>query len=341
MSLERGDSDEWQVLWEHQVVEPSLNANSVLDVTPIQAARGDITGADGLKLVTDRPVFRLGIDRGQVPAGQAGSSAAALARLVDIDVAPYVKQVEAAGDAAFVEAITYRKDDVPAGVVRDYDAIKGALAVSDEVPLAPTREFAAPILGTVGEVTAEMIDADPERYETGDVAGLSGLQARYDEQLQGTAGVVVNAVGSDGKEREVVRMGGKPGEGLELTLDERLQSEAEAVLSDVSPVSALVAIRPSDGAILAAANGPGNNGQNVATFGQYAPGSTFKSVSSLALLRRGVTPDTPVECPVTIDVDGRDFENYDDYPAGGTGRIPFRTALANSCNTAFIDERRG
>ena len=39
-----------------------------------------------------------------------------------------------------------------------------------------------------------MIEKDPDRYQAGDVAGLSGLQARYDDQLRGTPGVVVDAV---------------------------------------------------------------------------------------------------------------------------------------------------
>ena len=122
-------------------------------------------------------------------------------------------------------------------------------------------------------------------------------------------------------------------------MDLDLQVAAESLLAGVGPASAIVAIRPSDGAILAAANGPGTNGYNMATFGQFAPGSTFKSVSSLALLRAGLSPDTTVSCTPTIVVDGKSFKNYDDYPSGGIGQIPFRTALANSCNTAFISER--
>ena len=130
-------------------------------------------------------------------------------------------------------------------------------------------------------------------------------------------------------------MRGKP---LELTLDARLQQDAERLLAGVGPASAVVALRPSTGAILAAANGPGNNGYNMATFGQFAPGSTFKSVTSLALLRAGLSPDTPVPCTATISVDGKSFKNYSDYPSGGLGRIPLRTAVANSCNTAFISQ---
>ena len=37
-------------------------------------------------------------------------------------------------------------------------------------------------------------------------------------------------------------------------------------------------------------------------------------------------------------MDGKEFTNYDDYPSGALGNIPLRTALANSCNTAFISQ---
>ncbi|WP_134740479.1 penicillin-binding transpeptidase domain-containing protein [Nocardioides sp. 503] len=330
--------DEWQVVWTRELVEPTLGESTTLDLTPVRAPRGDILGARGLKIVTPRDVVRLGIDRGQVPKAQAGASARRLARLVGIDVAPFVKQVTGAGELAFVEAIVYRADEVPERVGDGYEQIPGARALGDDVPLAPSREFAAPILGTVGEVTAEMVAEEPERYQPGDQAGLSGLQSRYDEQLQGTPGAVVNAVGSDGKERELFRVDGAPGKPLKLTMDLDLQIEAELLLRDVGPSSAIVALRPSNGDLLVAANGPGTGGQNIATFGQFAPGSTFKAASALALLRAGVTPDTPVPCTTTITVDGKRFKNYSDYPASAIGRIPLRTALANSCNTAFISQ---
>lgn len=330
--------DEWRATWSRDLVEPSLRKATVLDITPIGSNRGPIVGADGFALVTDRPVVRFGIDRSQVPAARAGDSARRLAQLVDVDVAPYVKQVEAAGDQAYVEAIVFRQAEVPAEVSRGYRGIPGAIAIDDEIPLAPSREFAAPILGSVGEVTAEMIEENPDEYQIGDRAGLSGLQARYDEQLQGTDGAVVNAVASDGMERELFRVEGAPGTALVLTMNERLQTIAERELAGVGPASALVAIRPSTGAILAAANGPGTDGYNVATFGQAAPGSTFKAVSSLALLRSGLRPDSVVPCTATVVVDGKRFENYDDYPSGALGQIPLRTAVANSCNTAFIAE---
>ncbi len=331
--------DAWQVAWEPAVVEPSLRAGGRLDLTGVTAERGQVLGAGGQPIVTDRPVTRFGIDKSAVPAARAVQSARQLASLLELDAAAYASRVKQAGDAAFVEAVVLRRDEVPPAVGGGYGQVKGALAIRDTLPLAPTRDFAAPILGTVGEPTAEMVEEDPERYAVGQQVGLSGLQLRYDEQLVGTPGVVVTRVSSDGKEKELFREDAAPGLPLELTLDVGMQTTAERLLADVGPASALVAIRPSTGAILAAANGPGTEGYNMATFGQFAPGSTFKSVSSLALLRSGLGPDAATTCPPTVTVDGKQFENYDDYPSSGLGEIPFRTALANSCNTAFIAER--
>jgi hypothetical protein len=71
--------DEWQVVWQPSVIEADLGEDDALDLTPIAAKRGAIVGARGVKLVTDRPVIRFGIDRGQVAAKKAGASARRLA----------------------------------------------------------------------------------------------------------------------------------------------------------------------------------------------------------------------------------------------------------------------
>lgn len=334
--------DDWSVVWSPSIVEPSLADGERLDLVTLAPRRGDVLGADGLAVVTQRPVVRFGIDRSQVGTARAVEGARSLAALLDVDAKSFAERVESAGEAQFVEAITFRRDDVPPAVAQGYDEIPGALAVPGELALAPTRDFAAPILGSVGPVTAEMVEESPETYRPGDVAGTSGLQARYDDRLRGTPGVSVDvlpAQGEDAEAREVFRAEPTPGEPLRTSLDLDLQQAAEQVLADVGPPSALVAIDPGTGAILAAANGPGTGGTNLATYGQAAPGSTFKTVSSLALLRAGLSPDSAVECPATTTVDGREFGNYSDYPASAVGRITLRQAVAQSCNTAFITER--
>ncbi len=330
---------EWALVWERSVVEPSLEAKEVLESTTLPSDRGDITGAGGEVIVTERPVLRLGINRVQVATdAEAVPAARYLAEAVGIDVAPYVDAVKAAGDRSFVEAIIYRKGEVPAGLLEEASDVEGVHIVRDDIALAPTREFAAPILGRVGAVTEEIMEDNPGVYDIGDIAGVSGLQARYDEQLRGAPGRMVEArdPSSTKKARTLWQVDAVDGDKLALTLDVGLQETAESLLADVRPASALVAVRPSDGAILAAANGPGTEGLNLATYGQFPPGSTFKIVTSLALLRSGLTPDSTVDCSPTVTVDGKQFKNYDDYPSSGLGDIPLRTALANSCNTAMI-----
>ena len=327
----------WQVAWAPSVVEPSLVEGENLGVSAVLADRGDVLGAGGQPIITERQVSRVGIDKTQLGGADPLVSARALAQLVGIDAGPYAKAVKAAGAQAFIEAITFRREELPPAVETGVAAITGARIVSADLPLGPTRDFAAPLLGKVGEVTAEIIQEHPE-YHPGDLAGLSGLEARYDERLRGTPGVVVQAVPDKGNPRELFRTEATPGDPLVLSLDVGLETKAEELLAGVGPASALVAIRPSTGEILAAANGPGTGGQNLATFGQAAPGSTFKIVSSLALLRAGLTPNSVVPCTRTITVDGKEFKNYSDYPTSALGEIPLKTALANSCNTAFISQ---
>ena len=63
--------------------------------------------------MTNRPVVEVGVDRSQASQAEAVAAAEQVAAATGIDAAPYVKQVRAAGDKAFVKAITYRADEVP------------------------------------------------------------------------------------------------------------------------------------------------------------------------------------------------------------------------------------
>ncbi len=333
--LERGDDDLWRVRLEPGLL--GLTGKQRLDLDTEQPRRAAILGADSKKIVVERPVLRFGIDKTRVGAAGQPEAARTLARIVDVDAADLASRVKAAAPKAFVEAIVLREADAVQAVA-SIGAIEGAVALEDTLPLAPTRDFARPLLGTVGDVTAELIEKSDGSYEIGDQAGLSGLQSRYEEQLRGTPGLIVQAVAGAKKQR-LYRVPATPGEPLRTTLDLSLQAKAEQVLAGVGPASAIVALQASTGDILAAASGAGSGGYSTATVGQYAPGSTFKIVSSLALLREGLTPTGTVTCPATTVVDGKTFKNYDDYPSNRLGRITLRAAVANSCNTAFITQR--
>ena len=155
------DGDAWLVRWDPALVESSLKPGERLVETAIKPERGAILGADGKAIVTQRPVLRVGIDKSTLKGDEAKRSASSLAQLVDVDAKAYVKQVTAAGPKAFVQAIVYRRNEVPAPVLGGLSGIKGARAISDRLPLAPTKDFANAILGTVGPATAELVkDSD-------------------------------------------------------------------------------------------------------------------------------------------------------------------------------------
>jgi len=332
-------SGSWQVRWSPFLIAPDLLAGETLKLRRQSAQRATVLGAGGAVLVEPRPVLRLGIDKTKVDAAGQDASARQLAALLGIDVEAYAKRVAAAGAQAFVEGLIVRAEQ-PGVDLTAAGQIPGELQVATSLQLAPSRRFARAILGTSGPATAEIVEASNGQIVADDVTGLSGLERQYDEQLRGLPAVTVVVTAPDGTtQRDLFTLPGAPGTPLATTLDPTLQDGAETVLEAVGPASAIVAIRASTGQVLAAASGPGSAGYSTATLGIVAPGSVFKVVSSLALLRAGLTPASEVTCPTSIAVDGRTFENFPGYPGAANGTITLQTAVANSCNTAFIGAR--
>ncbi|WP_197517563.1 penicillin-binding transpeptidase domain-containing protein [Microbacterium karelineae] len=340
-TLTDGD-DAWILEWDPSLVADGLEAGERIELTREHPERAEILGADDEVLVTERPVTRYGLDKSWIDEDQVASSAEAIAEAVGIDPDEFAARAEQMGELAFVEAIVLRPEGAAERVADGYAEIPGANAVDDTMLLAPTREFARDLLGSVGEATAEIIEASEGEIREGDQVGLSGVQAAYDEELRGTPAITISAVsgeGDDAERRDLISWDAEEADPLVTTLDVDMQNRADAVLADVAGTSALVAIRPSSGEILAASDGPASEIPNAATAGQYAPGSTFKVATALALLRAGAAPGDVVTCAATVTVDGYAFHNYDDYPAGATGDITLREAIANSCNTALIGQR--
>lgn len=327
---------EWAARWTPFLLAPDLTAGEGLEVSRVQAERADVLGADGAVLVESRPVRRVGIDKTRVSAEEWDDAARQLARALGMDEDAYAAQVAAAGEKAFVEAIVLRESDTTYDLA-ELGSLPGVNMLSDELPLAPNRQFARQVLGTVGQATAEIVESSEGAIVAGDLTGLSGLQQQYDEQLRGLPGLTISATTGDAHRRELFHVEPQQGTPLRTTIDPALQQAAEDQVATITDrASAVVAIRPSTGEVLAAASGAGGGGISTATLGLYPPGSTFKVVSSLALLRAGLTPDSIVTCPATATIDGREFSNVPGYPTNRLGDITLRTALANSCNTAFL-----
>lgn len=321
----------WRVHWTTGVIHPDLEAGQRLGRTRELGPRATILDGAGAPLLRPTDVVTVSI----LPAAlrDRASTLAVLRRELGVDPARVSALLKRAPANQLVPVIPLRRPD--------YDRVRSAI---HDLPglrfptsmqlLAPTRTFARAVLGRVGPATAEALGVAGPAYLASDDVGLSGLQAAFQRRLAGTpAGSVVVRDASGQVVTTLHTFPGTPGQSLRSTLDRRIQTAAEATLAGVTKPAALVAVRPSDGAILATANAPADSSFDRALAGHYAPGSTFKVVTAAALLDSGVRLDTPTSCPPTLSVEGKRFHNFEGETAG---RIPFARAFAISCNTAFV-----
>jgi cell division protein FtsI (penicillin-binding protein 3) len=195
--------------------------------------------------------------------------------------------------------------------------IPGISTIPEVKRVYPRSWAAAQVLGSVGW----------------DDQGLSGIEYRYNHVLHGTDGarrIVNDAIGQPISIDDVRPT--KPGKTIKLTIDSALQDEVEQVLAGVgaqySPKGATaIVMDPNTGGILALANWPRVNANDIAGAPAYAdedravaynyePGSTFKAITVAGALQDGVvTPNTEFNIPPLLQVADRqihDAENHSD-----------------------------
>ena len=324
--------DAWRVRWKPTALHPGLDASTRLGTAMKAPARGRIDDRQGRALMAERPVYALDVDTRRVR--DAADTAQRLAALTDVDAADLEQQIRDAPKGGFVPVITLRKAAYDR-IAAELQDIPGASTAAGSAPLAPSKDFAGALLGAVGPATVEQVERSNGRLVPGDDIGQWGLQAQFDEQLAGseTRSVVIRDVQDGVAEKTLRRWRGAKAENLETTLDLDVQRVAERALGNTSKKAALVALQPSNGDVLAVANRPDDSTLDRALTGLYPPGSTFKVITTTALLRDGLSTNQTVPCPPTEVVDGRSFRNFE---GGAAGDVPFGTDFAQSCNTAFI-----
>ena len=327
----------WGARWSPALVQPDLRPGDVLSQKRVAAARGGITGRGGVPVVTDTPVVEGGVQPSR--ATDVPGLVADLADLVDVDGPALQARIAAAPPEAFVPVITLRRTDYEP--LRDrLQPLPGTVFRDATAPLAPTRAFARSLLGSVGPATKEDVDGSKGRIVAGDTVGRAGLQRTYDQHLAGTPGLRISRVPAGGGDPVVLHeQAAVPGQAVATTLDPSVQDAAQAALDAAvaggragNGTTSLVAVDVPSGDVLAVANTPAD-GSDLALTGTYPPGSTFKTVSTLALLAGGLDVDQQVPCPPTTTVDGRSFRNFEGEAAGS---VPFARDFAISCNTAFV-----
>jgi cell division protein FtsI/penicillin-binding protein 2 len=338
--LTKQKSKTWQVIWEPAIVQGDLTAGDQLKLRRTSAKRASILDGTGQPLVSTRPVVVVGVTPERVTdVAQLQKDLATAFTTINakVELSTLADKIKQAKPDAFVELVTLRQPDYDK-IRSKVESLKGTVTRDENRELAPTRAFARALLGTADAATRDDIDAHPGEVAQGDVVGHGGLQQKYDSVLRGTTGlsVVIARTAPDNSKQENPVFSTKPVDGkpLKTTLDIATQNAADQALSTEKQPGSLVAIRVTDGAVLAVANGPDGGGVDTALTGQVPPGSTFKTISAYGLLQqKAVQADTPVDCPATVDVNGQKFKNSHDE---AFGKVPFHVDYAKSCNTAFV-----
>jgi cell division protein FtsI/penicillin-binding protein 2 len=328
----------WRVRWTVAVLHPEAREGDRFSRTRTRPPRADLLDGGGEPLTHEGEVIRIGVDPSRVRS--RADIASALQAQLGVDPERVEKALGAAGAASerFIPLIDVRPER--------YQQVRPALAPvpgiffrRETARLSPAEGFAAHTLGRVGEVTAELLAQLGPLYQPGDRVGLSGLERAYEERLAGKpSGEVLLTSASGGEPRVLFRFEGAQGTPVSTTLLPRVQAAAEAALEGVTLPAALVAVDSNTGAVLAVASRPLGQALNRAVTGRYPPGSTFKVVTTEALLARGMDVDARVPCPPVATVGGKSFRNFEDEALGDT---TLRQAFAHSCNTAFVTLAQG
>ncbi len=274
---------------------------------------------------------------------------------------------------ALTEAITRRKVGIPI-LVREHLSWAEVARIQYHLPELPAvsidegqwrhypfADHSSHLIGYVGKVAEKEVDeSQPLLMQPDMKIGKNGIEAVYEEKLQGKAGakqIEVNAVGSP--VRELSREAPTAGDELPLTIDNRLQEFAISALGQES--GAVVVMDVHTGEVLALVSMPAfdpnefskgikagyykelNENKraplmNKAIAGQYPPGSTFKMMTGLAGLKSGkFTKDSHIHCNGTFYLGNHPFTCW---KVEGHGTMDMASALQQSCDVFFYTVAR-
>ena len=335
--------------------EELAQQNRIKEV-PILAPRGKLLDREGRIIVDNYPSFSALLlrNQGKIPESNLDAIAAGL----HLDPAELKLRVKRMAWKPGYEPI-FLKYDITPDELAFIEAHRNEYPELDTITvhrrLYPRNGFMAHLIGYVGEVSDDMLNTPRfEVYNPGDVVGISGVEAEYNDILMGQNGSRRVLVNSKGKEvGELSEKPAIPGKALKLTIDLDLQIAAEEALGDKN--GAIVAMDPKTGEILAMVSRPTFDPNdfavrisakewndlitdpakpllNKAIQAQLAPGSVFKIIMSVAGWQEGIAQDMHVHCSGGAVFYGRRFACW---VKGGHGDVDLTKAIYQSCDVFF------
>lgn len=228
-----------------------------------------------------------------------------------------------------------RKADPAKAAALEKRKLKGLGFYNEELRFYPQHTVAAHVLGFAG------VDND----------GLEGLESKLDRDLAGKPGSQTTVTDPAGRVIDVISTKAEQeGKDVFLTLDHRIQADAESVLRATvkrwnAKSGTAIVLDPDTGAVLAMAVAPGYDSnrfaaaspdrrRNRAVTDVYEPGSTFKVVTvAAALSEKLVSPSTSFRLASSIRVADRVINEHEPRP---TQDMTVAQILSQSSNIGTI-----
>ncbi|CAM4145305.1 stage V sporulation protein D [Paenibacillus alkaliterrae] len=303
---------------------------------PYVAKRGEIIDRNGVQLaynVSAPTVFAIPV---QIKDHQI--TAAALAPLLEMSEETILKKIKTREMIVKLgpggRKITLDKAEQIRAL-----GLKGIVVAEDNKRFYPYGSLAAHVLGFTGI----------------DNQGLTGIEAKYNEELSGIGGNVAflaDAAGNAMPNSSDTYSEPKDGLTMQLTLDKQIQTvmerELDQAMTKLQPDGIIaIAMDPNNGEILGMASRPTYEpdkyrevpsevyNRNLPIWMTYEPGSTFKIITLAAALEENKV-DLKNERffdPGFIEVGGAKLRCW---KKGGHGSQTFLEVVENSCNPGFV-----
>ena len=322
----------WLVRWAPSTITPKLGANDKLALQTTWPARAAILGANGQALTTQASNVTVGLEGSRIKDATSLTKALVTAGATSQQASSAVSAAKA--HPTFFEPVFTVSQARYQQLKPTLYPLPGTVFESSAAQQAITSGLSSGIVGTVGAVTAQELKDLGGAYSASSVVGQTGLEASAEKQLAGTPSATVAVVTAAGAHvATLATLAGHAGTAVKTTIDPTVQNAAESALAKApkGKSAALVAVDATTGDLLAVAN-TNAGGYDQAILGGFPPGSTFKVLTSTALIGKGLSPSSAASCPTTATVDGEVFHNSD-----GEGQVSnLLHAFAESCNTAFI-----
>jgi cell division protein FtsI/penicillin-binding protein 2 len=321
----------WLVEWSPATIAPPLRQGDQLSLQKSWPTRAAILGAGGAPLTTEAQVVTIGVEGARIKDAASVQSALVAAGATASEASAAIAAAKA-HPTYFEPVFTVSRARYNQLEPTIYP-IPGTVFQAGSSLSAITQGLATAVLGAVGPITAQELSQLGAPYDAQSVVGQTGLEQADERQLAGHPSATVTVVDPSGASiATLATLPSHPGTPVRTTIEPAVQKAAEAALAGENKSAALVAVDASTGAVLAVVS-VNSGGFDQAIDGGFPPGSTFKVITSGALITRGLSPQSAASCPGTVTVDGEVFHNAE-------GEAPVSTmlqAFTESCNTAFIE----